>query len=317
MLGCSTLPQNQISLIEALDTPDVLTFPFSKDDNGLILLDDVLVGDQKLRLLLDTGATRSAIFERNMKALDLADAPRRTVNVYGLAGKAERDLITVPVVTLGQTKFLNLDFVVLPDRAKASVFRQGDVKMDGIMGMDILGDYSLYVSRHNATITFIPKETDVRLPRSLLKVELVTNPFVEEDRGLHFFQTEILGENVTTLLDTGAEINVMNWNDVKSRDLRKWYKRTRETWEVAGAVGTFDPKLRIRMDSLGSGPVTWYNKDFIVMDIPSLEILGIGEDSFMVVGFNLLNHEEVFIDFERNVLALKARRGTNPTPILR
>ncbi len=315
--ACSTLPNNQILLNDVLKDPRVMSLTFAKESSGLILLDNVQLGDTKLRLLLDTGATRSAIFEKHINRLNLESAPRRVVNVYGLAGVAQRDIVTVPVLQMGSQIFTDVDFVILPDRAKQTVFRQTDVAMDGLIGMDVLDDYTLHISRETSQITFIPKDISIRIPRSLSKIDLQENPFIDDDRGLHFFKIEILGDEVATLFDTGAEINVMNWNDVRSRRLKAWYRDTRQNWEVQGAVGVFDPKLKIRMSSLGSGPVTWREKDFIVMDVPSLDILGIGEATFMVAGFNLLEHDEILIDFERNVLAVKTSRRHNFNQTLR
>lgn len=315
--ACSTLPDSQILLDDVIDDPRSISLTFTKEDSGLILLDSVILNQTPMTLLIDTGATRSAIFERHVSTLNLESATKRTVNVYGLAGVAQRDIVNVPTLQLGAKIFENVDFVILPDRAKQNIFRQSDLAMDGLIGMDVLKDYALHISRETSRITFIPKDISVRVPRSMSKIELEPNPFAEDDRGLHFFRTEILGEDVVTLFDTGAEINVMNWNDVKPRRLRSWYRKTRDAWKVQGAIGTFDPKLKIRMKSLGSGLVTWYKKDFIVMDVPSLDILGIGEDSFMVAGFNLLNHEEIFIDFERDILAVKTPRNQDYDPSLR
>lgn len=302
--ACATAPDNQVFLKDVFDNPRVISVPFIAQESGLILLTDVQMGEQSLTLLLDTGATRSAIFQETFDGLGTGLAIDRSVNIHGMSNVMQRDITIVPSFNLGDVEFTNTDFVILPDRAKNSLLRQSQTVMDGLIGMDILSNYTVYLSRSQSELKLIPKDIYVRPPRNWSNIELTENPFIDDDRGLHFYQVDVLDDDIPTLFDSGAEINVMNWNDIRHRKLKKLRRSLRKEWEIQGAVGSFRPVGKVRMNWVKAGEVVWADKDIIFMDLDSLDILGADESSFLVAGFNLLDNDEILIDFERNLLSV-------------
>ncbi len=315
--ACSTIAGNHVFLKDILENPRVITVPFQMQESGLILLEGVVVGEQSMTLLLDTGATRSAIFQKTFDGLEVDLSIDRTVNIHGMSNVVRRDVTIIPSLNMGGVEFANVDFVILPDRAKNNLLRQSQTPMDGLIGMDVLSDYTLYLSRRGAELKLIPKDIVVRAPRNWSKIALTENPFIDDDRGLHFFTVDMLNDDIPTLFDSGAEINVMSWNDLRHRKLKTLYKTLRQDWEIQGAVGSFRPIGKVRLDFIRAGDVTWEEKDIIFMELGSLDILGADDSSFLVAGFNLIDNDEVLIDFERNVLSVTTKRNREVGPSLR
>ena len=75
---------------------------------------------------------------------------------------------------------------------------------------------------------------------------------------------------------------------------------------MQGAVGVFKPQTKIRLRHFRGGQKFWEDKDFIVMDFESLDILGVADQPFIIAGMNLFAGETIFIDFERNFLAIES-----------
>jgi len=67
------------------------------------------------------------------------------------------------------------------------------------------------------------------------------------------------------------------------------------------------------MELIRSGQKFWDNKDFVIIDFKSLDILGVVDQPFVVVGMNLFREETIFIDFEQNLLAIKPN-NRSPQP---
>jgi predicted aspartyl protease len=275
-------------------------FPVSFEKEGLVVLPDVEINGERLKFILDTGATRSALFERAHGRLFASDNDLTEVNIHGLSSVGSRELINVPMIRLGQFSFSDQTFVVLPNRQKS-------IQYDGLLGMDILGEFSLHFSRRNSFLRLIPKDLIVEVPSNWQDVPLFPNPFIEDDRSLHFFEMQMSGDTIPVLLDTGAELNIMNWGLKSHPKLRKVYDALRKDWEYQGATGKFRPSIKVRVDLAQANEAVWKNKEFIIMKLDGLEILGV-EDRFMaIIGLGFLENDEVFIDFERNILAVKPK----------
>lgn len=298
--ACVSLPPGHIRFKDLPKSPQMSEFPVSFEKEGLVVLPDVEINGERLKFILDTGATRSALFERAHGRLFASDNDLTEVNIHGLSSVGSRELINVPMIRLGQFSFSDQTFVVLPNREKS-------IHYDGILGMDILGDFSLHFSRKQAFLRLIPKDLTVLPPSDWQDIPLFPNPFKEDGRSLHFFEMQMSGDLIPVLLDTGAELNVMNWGLKSHPKLRKVYDALRRDWEYQGATGKFRPSIKVRVDLAKANEAIWEDKEFLIMRLNGLEILGVDERFMAIVGLNFLDSEEVFIDFERNILSLKPK----------
>jgi len=107
-------------------------------------------------------------------------------------------------------------------------------------------------------------------------------------------------------MDTGAEFSVMNWNSAQYSELKSIKRRLRKEWELQGAIGTFQPISKVTLGRFRSGQKFWDHKDFLVMNFSSLDVLGVSDDPFVIVGMNLFKDDAFFIDFERNFMFIAA-----------
>ena len=298
--ACASLPPGHISFKDLPKSPQVSEFPIIFEEDGLVILPSVEIDGNQLKFILDTGATRSALFESAHRRLFKSDEIPGQVNVHGLSNIGNRDLINIPELKLGQYSFADQTFVVLPNREKS-------LQYDGLLGMDILGDFSLHFSRQKDFLRLIPKDLTVQAPSNWQEVPLFPNPFKEVGESLHFFNMQMSGDVIPVLLDTGAELNVMNWGLKSHPKLRQIYDALRQDWEYQGATGKFRPSIKVRVDIAQANEAVWKNKEFLIMRLDGLEILGVEERFMAIVGLDFLDNDEIFIDFERNTLSVKPK----------
>jgi len=196
--------------------------------------------------------------------------------------------------------------VILDDRE--ANFRKIET-FEGLIGMDFLSKYQIYMSPTQNELRFIPNETPVAVSNFWPRIFLKENPFQRDDRALHFMDIRIGGRKVAAMLDTGAEFSVMNWPAASYSQIKHLRKKLREEWLLQGAVGIFRPTTKIRLEGIRGGQIFWTKKEFVVLDFESLDILGIENQPFIIAGMNLFANEALFIDFERNFLSLVPDRS--------
>jgi len=279
---------------------------------GLIVLEGVKIDGRALDFILDTGATQSAIFETSLKQLGLNLTSYSETMVHGMMQSKQHRIVNLPNLEIGPIQFSTKPMVVLDDR----VLKFGDVdKYDGLIGMDVMSNYQLYFSPKSGELRFIPNSADVLVPNAWEQVPLIKNPFIDDNRALHFIELRVHGRKTPAMVDTGAEFSAMNWKAARFVEAKGMRRKLRETWELEGAIGTFEPSAKVTMERVRSGQKFWENKDFVIINFKSLDILGVEDEPFVIIGMNLFREETFFIDFEQNLLAIKPNnRSLQPRP---
>ncbi|MGB0907746.1 MAG: retropepsin-like aspartic protease [Maricaulaceae bacterium] len=310
LLACATPPETPSSggpLGDLVVSRGAISLPLIPHDNGLLVIEATYPEGSRGHYVLDTGATRSAIFKRTQKRLGLADEISRTVRVYGMFKSGVRALTIIPSLKLGQKRFENELVAVLDDPDDMAETIQ---KYDGLIGMDILSRYRVFVDNDAERVTFLPLSMGaISVPPSWRVIQLTANPFLEEDRLLHFMQIRVGDRATQALLDTGSEYSMINWNTARIPQLRRLRKRLRDAWELAGAIGAFEPISRVRVERFRAGQKYWDSHDFIVLDFETLTVLGIQDQPFVIAGADLLAKDSYLMDFENNEIRMAPSEG--------
>ena len=300
--ACATVGDKEYTLEEAIDKNIAIPIPIRVTEKGLIVLEGSKIDGHAVDMIIDTGATQSAVFESSLNRLGTNTRSYGETMVHGMMQSKQHDIVTLEKLEIGPLQFLNKSMVVLGNRDWGL---GNTAEYDGLIGMDVLASYKLYISSKSGELRLIPNSADVLIPYQWDRVDLIENPFLEDNRSLHFIELRVDGRKTPALLDTGSEFNAMNWNSASYTQAKHLRKRLRKEWVLQGASGTFDPVAKANLKQVRSGQKFWDDKDFIIMDFKSLDILGAEDDPFIIVGMNLLAEETVVLDFENNIMAIK------------
>jgi len=302
LLGaCATAADKRLTLKNALEDNIAISIPMRMTEKGLVVLESIKIDGHSLDMVLDTGATRSAIFQTALDRLNLNISSESTTMVHGIIQSRSRHVVKIPKLEIGPLAHVNKPIVVLDDREQD--LRKTDI-YDGLIGMDILSDYQIYVSATKKKLRFIPNKTPIDVPFIWPRIFLKGNPYQSDERSLHFMDIRVAGQKTPALLDTGAEFSLMNWSAADYSQVRHIRKRLRNEWELQGAVGVFRPTTTIKLQNIRGGQVFWDDKNFIVMSLDSLDILGIEDKPFIIAGMNLFEGDSIFIDFGRDFISI-------------
>jgi len=303
--ACATSPKGSLSLQEQLAHPLTLNLPLIETPSGVLLINAGLPDGSSGAFIIDTGATLSSIFPDVQDRLGLVPIEDKSIRVHGMATTQIQPVTMLESLNLGGTDLLPLSVAIIP-RAGQKLSKTKLLPKaihDGIIGMDILSQYHLYIHRADKTLKLIPRVLGApRPPQNWDVVELTQNPFLKDDRELHFFQLSIGSTRIPALLDTGSQFNMMNWNTRRFPGLRAVERRLRKNWEISGAVGTFHPVTKIKSDSALSGEKIWGRHDFLVLNFESLDVLGIDGKPFVIAGMPMIDETGVLVDFENDRL---------------
>jgi len=181
----STFENSAPKLLENLSHPDIIKFPLATTAHGRWVV-RVDVGDGKMAdMVLDTGATYSAFFEDAATKFELPIDTDNVTRIHGLVTNALAATTTIERLGFGQDYFINKNFAVLP---ASKIGIQNEIKSDGIIGMDIIDRYRIFVDVSDSQIYFIPSDLpDFQLPLDMKSIPLFSNPYVDTAPRLHFF----------------------------------------------------------------------------------------------------------------------------------
>ena len=301
LAACETVPRPQGLSISDIETdPRVQSFTLPQTPHGRMVIEAGLPNGRQVNLMLDTGATRSALYASEWEKLDTAGDGQKEVRIHGMLAADIQPLMTLPTLRLGTTTLRDVPIARLNNPEREARERE---LHDGILGMDILSQFHIYVDRPAEILKLIPKEIgQITPPPAWRIVSLKPNPFLEDGRALHFMDVRLGNALTPALLDTGSEFNLMNWNTSRFPQLRAVKSRLLKKWEIEGAVGTFQPVSKIRATDYRAGQKLFEGTDFIVLDFESLDVLGIEDNPFIIIGADALKNERYVLDFERDKL---------------
>jgi len=117
--------------------------------NGHIMVPLVLNGFLEARLLVDTGAGITVLARELAQKLQLEGEPGNFIRLRTMAMDIQAQLATLDSIQLGNLIQNNLPVAIadLP---------LGERKFDGILGMNFMNKYKIYIDNENNRIVFSP-----------------------------------------------------------------------------------------------------------------------------------------------------------------
>ncbi len=281
-------------------TDIVATIPI-KYRNNLMFVEAMINHKGPYTFIVDTGATKTVLFEHVSRQLEITENSVRTSYLHGLLETEERPVLEPVTISLGTYDALRIDTVSVPSW-------DSDRRPDGILGNDILKQHVVVVDREQETMTLTTTKGLARLKnRTWSTVRIIDNPFSETQFDLIFVKSTINGYRIPALFDTGSQISIMNPAGIT---------------KLAGGIklGRSPTSSRIYRDILSEaylnkfvrvlnyriGRRKWKKTIFLIADMTPLKVLGLEDDPLIIAGANLVNDRSFAIDYANNKLFISA-----------
>jgi predicted aspartyl protease len=162
------------------------------------------------RLLLDTGGGWSLLKERFAKEMSLEPKPLRTIEYIDVAGGRITQYVTVPSFKLGNVRFSDSDFLMIPDH--------GDQRLEGwagTLGAERLSEFDVEIDNTTKTVTLYRPDIFcsgrlVRWPGKVVEIPFTFNDEIPELR------VKVNDEKARAVFDTGSTSTLMDLDLARS-----------------------------------------------------------------------------------------------------
>jgi predicted aspartyl protease len=265
--------------------------PTLRDRLGRIWAPVYLNGRGPFRLVLDTGASNSAITARVAGDLGLPLIGGGTLLLQGVTGSAIVPFVTVDTFLVGDMEAHDRTLPIVPDALGGA---------DGVLGTEGLQDKRIFIDFMHDKITI----THSLAQRAGLGYWTV--PLVRTANGL-LMTTAYVGEvPVKAIIDTGGQATV--GNPALMRALR-----SREMGQKASIIGATDdvqPGQDMRMPQVKLGPLTIRGSYMMVSDLRIFEVWNLTREPAILIGIDTLGLLDIMvIDFRRMELQVQTRHN--------
>ena len=270
--------------------------PTRRDKIGRIWAPVTVNGLGPFRLVLDTGASHSALTARVAQELGITLDPSHTVMLRGATGSAEVPFVPVETLEFG-------DLLVEPKRLPIVPDALGGA--EGVLGTDGLAGKRIHIDFRRDSITIMRSKNEraaggyATIPVKFLRGRLLV---VDAFLG---------GVPVKAVIDTGGQATLGN-EALRTALAEHRRRRDREAFpdDVTGATLDVQAGNRIETPSLALGEIMVRNPAMTFADFAIFQHWKLTEEPAMLIGMDVLGLlDTLIIDYRRKELQVKLRRS--------
>lgn len=262
----------------------------TRDRIGRVWVPVQVDGKGPFRLVLDTGAQRSAVTQDMAQRLGLPQDRSSPVMLHGVTGKAVVPTITVDSMQVGD---LSLQPESMP--VVADVFGGAE----GLLGTEGLQDHLIFIDFQRDYIR-ISRSPDLRAPLGFTSVR-----FLPDRHDLLMVRARVGTLPVRAVIDTGAQATVGNLalrEALRRRAGLKWEDR------VQGATGEWQAGTGLQLPLIQLGDLNVRDAHVTFADLHIFTRWDLSQEPTLLIGMDIIGLvEQLVIDYRRQELQIKPR----------
>jgi predicted aspartyl protease len=263
--------------------------PTRRDRIGRVWVPVSINGRGPFRLVVDTGATTSAIVRSVAKRLGLALATADRVRLQGATGEDMVPYVTVEQIEVGDLLFNRAKLLIVPE-----VFGGAD----GVLGIQGLPDMRVHID----------------FQRDLTEIEYARDTHGSPGERIAFsaalgrqalLDLQVGGVRTKAVVDTGSPRTIGN-DRLRKALLLRWGRA--QDADIVGVTMDVTQARSIRVPSITFGSVPVRNVEVSFGELPIFEHWRLNGQPAMLLGMDVIERLEIFeIDYQQRKLHLRAR----------
>jgi hypothetical protein len=266
--------------------------PTTRDRIGRVWVPVLVDGKGPFRLVLDTGAQRSAVTAETVRKLGMSQSLSTPVLLLGATGSAVTPTIRVETMQVG-------DLLLQPARMPvvADVFGGAE----GLLGTEGLQDHRIYIDFRNDLIS-ISRSQNRSAETGFSAVRFLPDP-----RRLLVVRARVGNLPVLAIIDTGAQATVGNL--ALQAALRRRMKDNNDGPDrIQGATGDWQDGVGGGVAPIRLGDLTVRDAHVTFADLRIFENWDMNDEPVLMIGMDLIGLlDTVVIDYRRRELQIKPR----------
>ncbi|HET7083350.1 MAG TPA: aspartyl protease family protein [Rhizomicrobium sp.] len=291
----------------------VAELPYRVGADARVATDVFVNGQGPFRFLLDTAASRSMMFEHLRARLGLGGTGGEPLTVYGMQNVGTALPVKAEEVRLSSETIRNLAMGVLPDESDPA---------DGLLGMDALSNYLVVLDRKGMRLKLLtPGDGEAAEFRSWPSLSLTRRPVKDAAASLWLMRASVGGTSVTSLLDMGSGMTILNWNAAEQMGLKRTsFPKDGIPQKLRDALGTVEPVVFVKGLTIWLGGRVFTDQTVLIANVNVFRYFHLDGAPAGIIGSGLLKDNSLAIDFQRQLLYVgppvaEERYGAGPTPV--
>jgi predicted aspartyl protease len=267
--------------------------PTNRDRIGRVWVPVYLNEKGPFRLVLDSGATRSAVTPKVASMLELPLDKSPPVLLRGVTGSAVTPTVKLDSISVG-------DLYVGPSTVPVVADAFGGA--EGLLGTDGMRDKRIFIDFRNDFIN-ISRSRNRRAAAGFQTV-----PFLKDDLNLLIVEATVGNFPVRAIIDTGAQASVGNVA-LRTALRRQVERNARGEDQVTGATGDVQTGIGARITPINIGELSIRDAHVTFGDMHIFERWGMADEPALLIGMDILGLlDTLVIDYRRMELQIKRRR---------
>ena len=270
--------------------------PTLRDRIGRIWAPVLINGQGPFRLVLDTGASHSALTARVVETLGIVDDGKHTATLRGATGSVTVPMVPVETLEVGELLMEPKRLPIVPDALGGA---------EGVLGTEGFANKRIYIDFRRDRITIMRSRSE-RAADGFITVP------VQFMRGrLLVVDAWLGGVKVKAIIDTGGQATLGN---IALREALAERRRRQDAAAVLDQVtgATLDVQMgnRIATPAIAMGEVLVRNAAMTFADFEIFQHWKMTEEPAMLIGMDVLGLlDTLVIDYRRKELHMKLRRS--------
>jgi predicted aspartyl protease len=266
--------------------------PTTRDRIGRIWAPVLINGRGPYRLVLDTGASRSAITRQVVDELGLP-IQADSVTLRGVTGSTLASTATVDTLQFGEW---------LVEDTRVPIVADAFGGAQGVLGGEGLKDKRIAIEFHKDRIS-IMRSYRVPAPAGYSIVPFKYSPY----RGMRV-NVMVGPVKAIAMIDTGAQVTVGNLA-LREALIRRAGEHDRLDVEIIGVTEDVQKATPVRIPSIVAGELIVRNAEIVFSDLYIFDHWRIRDQPALLIGMDVLGVlDTLIIDYRRSELQIRTRR---------
>ena len=273
----------------------VAELPYRVGADARVATDVFINGQGPFRFLLDTAASRSMMFEHLRARLGIGSTGDGPLVVYGMQNVGTAMPVKAEELRLSNETIRDLSMGVLPDESDPA---------DGLLGMDALSKYLVVLDRSGMRLKLLsPGDGEGADFRSWPSVPLTRRQVKDTAASLWLMRASVSGTSVTSLLDMGSGMTILNWNAAEQLGLKRTsFPRDGVPQKLRDALGTVEPVVFVGGMTIWLGGRLFADQTVLVANVNVFRYFHLDSGPAAIIGSGLLKDNSLAIDFQQQRL---------------
>ncbi len=293
MLAACAATSGQAPIVSA--SAPIAEIPFRIDDEGWIIVSAQVNGQGPYDFIVDSAATRTAVYQRLADQHDFQQAPQSRMRVVGLTETRYLQAWQIGAIEVGGIVMSDHVGVVLEDWSAPLV------SPHGVLGLDFLGRFVVHFDTDRQIMALYGGGA-FGAGKDFTAQPMPLQDFREDDAPLFKTIVTFNRRDINCIVDTGSAFTIVNGRGLNAMfsgvfvDSFPRHGR-RIGSRINDVFGTVETAQVVEVSRISIRPAEWQKKRIVVFSADIFRELGVQRRPYCILGADLLTEQSFILDF--------------------